>query len=51
MRVIASGGVSSMADLKQLKAHEGSGIAGVICGRSLYDGRIRIAEAVQLLQS
>ena len=37
-------------DLKQLKAQEGAGISGVICGRSLYDGRIRIAEAVQLLQ-
>jgi len=48
--VIASGGVSSMTDLKALKAEEKSGIAGVICGRSLYDGRIRIAEAVQLLQ-
>jgi phosphoribosylformimino-5-aminoimidazole carboxamide ribotide isomerase len=48
--VIASGGVSNIADLKLLKAQESSGIAGVICGRSLYDGRIRIAEAVQLLQ-
>jgi phosphoribosylformimino-5-aminoimidazole carboxamide ribotide isomerase len=48
--VIASGGVSNMTDLKQLKAQESAGITGVICGRSLYDGRIRIAEAVQLLQ-
>jgi phosphoribosylformimino-5-aminoimidazole carboxamide ribotide isomerase len=48
--VIASGGVSSLADLKELKAHEESGIAGVICGRSLYDGRIKLAEAVKLLQ-
>ena len=48
--VIASGGVSSLADLKELKKHEDSGIAGVICGRSLYDGRIKLAEAVKLLQ-
>ena len=48
--VIASGGVSSLADLKALKAEEKSGIAGVICGRSLYDGRIKLAEAVKLLQ-
>jgi phosphoribosylformimino-5-aminoimidazole carboxamide ribotide isomerase len=48
--VIASGGVSNLADLKELKKHEDSGIAGVICGRSLYDGRIRLAEAVKLLQ-
>src|SRR5690606_28851618 len=31
--VIASGGVSSHDDLRGLKAVEGSGIAGVICGR------------------
>ena len=49
--VIASGGVSSLADLKALKEHEASGIAGVICGRSLYDGRIRIAEAIKLLHN
>ncbi len=48
--VIASGGVSSLADLRELKKHEASGIAGVICGRSLYDGRINLAEAVKLLQ-
>ena len=38
--VIASGGVASLADLAALKAHEADGIAGVICGRALYDGRI-----------
>ncbi len=48
--VIASGGVSSLSDLRELKKHEDSGIAGVICGRSLYDGRIKLAEAVKLLQ-
>jgi len=48
--VIASGGVSNLNDLKQLRQHEESGIVGVICGRSLYDGRIRIADAVKVLQ-
>jgi len=48
--VIASGGVSSMADLRALKAAAGDAIAGVICGRALYDGRIDPAEAVALLQ-
>ena len=38
--VIASGGVASLDDLARLKAVEASGIAGVICGRALYDGRI-----------
>jgi len=47
--VIASGGVSGMDDLKRLKDVEGDGIAGVICGRALYDGRIDPAAALQLL--
>ncbi len=38
--VIASGGVSSLADIAALKAYEADGIAGVICGRALYDGRV-----------
>jgi len=47
--VIASGGVSSVADLLELKANEGAGIDGVICGRALYDGRIDPAEALRLV--
>ena len=46
--VIASGGVASLADLSALKAHEKDGIAGVICGRALYDGRIDLAQALAL---
>jgi phosphoribosylformimino-5-aminoimidazole carboxamide ribotide isomerase len=38
--VIASGGVSSLRDIRDLKAHENAGIDGVIVGRALYDGRI-----------
>ncbi|MDA0229441.1 MAG: 1-(5-phosphoribosyl)-5-[(5-phosphoribosylamino)methylideneamino]imidazole-4-carboxamide isomerase [Proteobacteria bacterium] len=47
--VIASGGVSSHADLAALKAEEAAGIDGVICGRALYDGRIEPAAALALL--
>ena len=46
--VIASGGVASIADIIELKAHENAGIAGVICGRALYDGRINPAEALKV---
>lgn len=48
--VIASGGVSSMDDLVELRQHEKAGILGVICGRALYDGRIDPAKAVALLK-
>ena len=47
--VIASGGVAGLADLTALKAHEADGIAGVICGRALYDGRLDLGRALALL--
>jgi phosphoribosylformimino-5-aminoimidazole carboxamide ribotide isomerase len=48
--VIASGGVSSLADLKELKENAAVGIEGVICGRALYDGRIQPAKAIATLR-
>lgn len=48
--VIASGGVSSLADLAALKKVEDTGIVGVISGRALYDGRIDPAAALALLR-
>ncbi len=47
--VIASGGVSSMADLAALKEVGDGLLHGVISGRALYDGRIDVAAAVALL--
>jgi phosphoribosylformimino-5-aminoimidazole carboxamide ribotide isomerase len=47
--VIASGGVASLDDLVALKAHERDGIAGVICGRALYDGRVDLRQALEVL--
>ncbi len=46
--VIASGGVASLADIVALKAREEDGIAGVICGRALYDGRLDARAALRL---
>lgn len=40
--VIASGGVHSATDLQRL---EGSGVAGVIVGRALYDGTLALSQA------
>jgi phosphoribosylformimino-5-aminoimidazole carboxamide ribotide isomerase len=48
--VIASGGVSSIEDLKALKKVEDTGIEGVIAGRALYDGRLDLAEALAVLR-
>jgi phosphoribosylformimino-5-aminoimidazole carboxamide ribotide isomerase len=49
--VIASGGVSSLDDLATLKRHAKDGIAGVISGRALYDGRIDLGAAIALLEA
>jgi phosphoribosylformimino-5-aminoimidazole carboxamide ribotide isomerase len=48
LRVIASGGVSSLADIRLLREHETDGIEGVIIGMALYRGNVRLAEALQL---
>ena len=48
--VIASGGVSSLDDLRTLKQVGGDLLEGVISGRALYDGRLDAAEAVALLK-
>ena len=45
--VIASGGVSSMADLIALR--DTGVIAGAISGRALYDGAIELGEALRML--
>ncbi len=41
--VIASGGISTIDDIKKLAA---SGVAGVIVGRALYEGTLNLAEAI-----
>lgn len=46
--VIASGGVSSVADLEALK-NCGADLNGAISGRAVYDGKINLMEAVSLL--
>ncbi|MCI5100622.1 1-(5-phosphoribosyl)-5-[(5-phosphoribosylamino)methylideneamino]imidazole-4-carboxamide isomerase [Phaeobacter italicus] len=47
--VIASGGVSSLQDLKDLKAC-GAPLNGAISGRALYDGAIDLKEALAVLK-
>lgn len=42
--VIASGGVSSLDDIRRIKALEEDGVAGCIIGRALYEGELSLAE-------
>jgi len=46
--VIASGGVASVQDLRDLIARPGSPIAGAVLGKSLYAGKIRPSEALSI---
>ncbi len=43
--VIASGGLSNLADVERLCAIESEGVEGVICGRSIYSGALDFSAA------
>jgi phosphoribosylformimino-5-aminoimidazole carboxamide ribotide isomerase len=46
--VIASGGVSTLEDIRNLLPLEPLGVVGVITGRALYDGSLDLKEAIRL---
>lgn len=46
LKVTASGGVSSVEDIKVLKALEKDGLDSVIIGKALYEGKINLKEAI-----
>jgi len=49
--VIASGGVTNLADVRALCAEAGAGISGAIVGRAIYEGTLDLAEAQALADS
>jgi phosphoribosylformimino-5-aminoimidazole carboxamide ribotide isomerase len=44
--VVASGGISSLDDLRQVAGHRERGIAGAIIGRALYEKAFDVREAI-----
>jgi phosphoribosylformimino-5-aminoimidazole carboxamide ribotide isomerase len=46
--VIASGGLTSLEDVKRLREVEAEGIVGAITGRAIYEGRLDFAAAQKL---
>jgi phosphoribosylformimino-5-aminoimidazole carboxamide ribotide isomerase len=44
--VVASGGVSTIDDIRNLLPLEAAGVTGVITGRALYSGTLDLAEAI-----
>lgn len=49
LQVIASGGVATLEDIRRCQAQAEHGLVGVITGRAIYDGRIDLEEAFQLI--
>jgi phosphoribosylformimino-5-aminoimidazole carboxamide ribotide isomerase len=49
LKVIASGGVSTLEDVRNVAALESFGIDGIIIGKALYEGAINLKEALTLL--
>ena len=47
--LVISGGVSSLEDIKKIKSLKNSNIEGVIVGKSIYDGDIKISDLAKLI--
>ena len=46
LRIIASGGVAGLDDIRALAVHRAAGIEGVITGQALYTGTLDLAQAI-----
>lgn len=46
--VVASGGVSTIEDIKNLLPLEAVGVTGIITGRALYTGSLNLKEAIEI---
>lgn len=46
--VIASGGISSLDDIKRLRGLDNKRLIGVIVGKALYSGKVDLAEAIRI---
>jgi len=47
--VIAAGGISSIKDIEDLLPLEEDGVSGIITGRALYDGSLKLEEAMDII--
>jgi len=46
--IVASGGVNTLQDIKDLLEIESHGVTGVITGRALYEGTLDLKEAIRI---
>ncbi len=48
--IVASGGVSTLADIRNLLSLQSAGVVGVITGKALYSGTLDLKEAISVAQ-
>lgn len=48
LNIVAAGGVSRIEDIKKLKTLESEGLKGVIIGKALYEGKLDLAEVIEI---
>ncbi len=46
--VIAAGGISSLEDIRKLSSLRSKGLAGIIIGKALYEGRFTLPQALKI---
>lgn len=51
LRIIASGGVAALDDVRQLRRHEADGVVGVVVGQALYTGALSLADAIRVAEA
>ncbi len=49
-KIIASGGVSTLLDLKKLKKIKATNLEGVIAGKAIYEGKFSVKKALEILK-
>lgn len=49
MKIIASGGISSLEDISKLSLLEENGVTGIIVGKALYEGKFTLIQALKLV--
>lgn len=48
VKIIASGGISSLEDIRRLKPLEKKGLSGIIIGKALYEGKFTLTQALRV---
>lgn len=48
--IVAGGGITTIEDVEKLKSFEKHGLSGVVIGKALYEGTIKLEEAIEIVK-